>query len=174
MKDRSHHRHTKGFSLVEMVIYVSFLIIFSVIVIEAVLTTTRTLADFQLTRNINSSATTIMERFVRDIRIAYDVDQIESTFGAHPGRLTLKTTDEFGADTTTEFYIDSGRVRVKEGGVDAGYLSSQNVLVDLLAFDFVSNGNTSAVTIRLQLSASRGSMIKTETFYSTTILRGSY
>lgn len=164
----------RGFTLVEMLIYVSFLAVFSVLVINAVIITTKAFADFRLTRDINNSAVTVMERLVRDIRTAHDVDQIESDFSSHPGRLMLETMDDVGADTTVEFYVDSGRIRVKEGGVDTGFLSSQNVTVDILVFDFVTNINTSAVTIRLQLSSSRGSSEKQKTFYSTVILRGSY
>lgn len=163
-----------GFTLVEMVIYVSFLAVFSVLIINSLVITTRAFADFRLTRDVNNSAITVMERLVRDIRDAYDVEQVESTFSSHPGRLTLNTTDDLGANTTIEFYVDSGRIRVKEGGVDTGYISSQNVTVDLLVFDFVTNINTSAVTIRMQLSASRSSVEKQKTFYSTVILRDSY
>ena len=136
--------------------------------------TTRSFAEFRITRDINNSAVTVVERFVRDIREAYNVDFVESDLNSHPGRLTLKITDDLGADTTVEFYVDSGRIRVKEDGVDIGYLSSQNVTIDLLVFDFVSNPNTSAVTARLQISSSRGDLEKQKTFYSTTILRGSY
>ncbi|MCK5590335.1 MAG: type II secretion system protein, partial [Candidatus Pacebacteria bacterium] len=93
----------KGFTLVEMVIYVSFLAVFSVMVVSAVVTSMSAFVEFRLTRDINNSATTIMERFVRDVRIAYDVDQTESTLSSHPGRLTLNTTDEFDNATTTEF-----------------------------------------------------------------------
>ena len=160
--------------IVEMVIYVSFLAVLSGMVVSAIITSMSAFVEFRLTRDINNSATVIMERFVRDVRIAYDVDQTESTLSSHPGRLTLDTTDEFGNATTTEFYVDSGRIAVKEGGVFAGYLSSQNITVDILVFEVVSNLNTMAVTVRLQLSAMRGNIQKTETFYSTTILRGSY
>lgn len=165
---------TRGFTLVEMIVYIALLSVLSVVVINAVVTTTKTFADFRMTRSINESATTVVERMTRDIRMAYDIDQSESILSAHPGRLVLKTTDASGDATTTEFYIDNGRVRVTEGATDIGYLSGNNVTVDLLVFDFVSNAHTSAVTIRLQLSATQGSLSKTETFYTTTILRGSY
>ena len=171
---RRYKKNTNGFTLVEMIVYVAFISVFSVVIMGVFVTTLKVFADFRLTRDINESAIAVMERLVREIRIAYEVDQVESTLGTNPGILHLKTTTVTGTSTTVEFYATSSRVRMEEGGVDAGYLSSQNVNVDLLIFDLITNTNTEAVTIRMQLSATRGSVTKTKSFYSTAILRGSY
>ena len=167
-------KQKRGFTLTEMVLYIFFVSVFSILALQGVLFGTKIFSDFRLTRNINNSAEVILERIVREVRQAYDVNQVESSFGTHPGKLTLKTIDPSDVDTTIEFYVDSGTVKVKEGGVDQGFLGSQDVGVDILVFNFITNANTEAVKTRLQLSAQRGSSQKIKTFYATTILRGSY
>jgi type II secretory pathway pseudopilin PulG len=170
------NKSMRGFSLVEMIVYIAFVSIFSGLVVEGLLTSMRIFADFQLTREVNSTATTAMERMVREIRTANDVDIANSVLGTNPGRLTLKTLDSNGLATTTEFFVDaaSERIKIKEGGVDAGFLSSQKVATDILIFDVITNARTKAVTIRLQLSAVHLPQEKIKTFYSTATLRGSY
>ncbi len=164
----------KGFSLIEMTIYVFFVGTFSVLALNGVFQAIEVFADFRMTRNLNSTAEVILDRVTREVRQAYDVDQAESSFSAHPGKLTLKTIDPSDVDTTVEFYIDSGSVKIKEGGVEQGLLGSSDVAVDIFVFDFISNANAKAIKTRLQLTAQRGSLQKTKTFYATTILRGSY
>jgi type II secretory pathway pseudopilin PulG len=163
-----------GFTLIEMIIYIFFVGTFSVLALNGVFHATKVFADFRITRDLNSTAEVILDRVTREVRQAYDVDQVESSFGTHPGRLTLKTIDPFDVDTTIEFYIDSGNVKIKEGGVGQGLLGSSDVAVDIFVFNFITNTNTKAVKTRLQLTAQRGSSQKTKTFYATTILRGSY
>lgn len=163
-----------GFTLIELMIYVFFVGIFSVIAMNGVLHATKVFSDFRMTRNLNGTAEVVLDRLAREVRQAYDVDQVESSFGTHPGRLTLKTIDPADVDTTIEFYIDSGNVKIKEGGVDQGLLGSSDITVDIFVFNFITNVNTKAVKTRLQLTAQRGSLQKTKTFYATTILRGSY
>jgi type II secretory pathway pseudopilin PulG len=165
-----------GFSLLEMVIYIAFVSVFSGLAIQSLMLASRNFADFQLTREVNSTATTAMERIIREIRTANDIDLANSVLGTSPGRLTLKTIDASGVATTTEFYVDatSGRIKIKEGGVDAGFLGSQKVNTDILVFDVITNARTKAVTVRLQLSAIHLPQEKIKTFYSTATLRGSY
>ena len=104
----------KGFTLIEMIIYVFFVGTFSVLALNGVFQAIEVFADFRMTRNLNSTAEVILDRVTREVRQAYDVDQVESSFSAHPGELTLKTIDPSDVDTTVEFYIDSGSVKIKE------------------------------------------------------------
>lgn len=167
-------KKVRGFTLVEMVIYIFFVGVFSVLALNGVFQATKVFSDFRITRNLNSTAEVILDRVTREVRQAYDVDQVESSFDTHPGRLTLKTINILDVDTTIEFYIDGENVKIKEGGVEQGLLGASNVTVDLLVFNLITNANTEAIKTRLQLTTQKGSLQKTKTFYATTILRGSY
>ncbi len=163
-----------GFSLVEIIIYIFFVSTFSILALNGVFMATKVFSDFRITRDLNSTAEVVLDRLTRELRQAHDVDQVESSFSTHPGRITLKTINALDVDTTVEFYVDGENIKLKEGGVEQGILGSSKVTADLFVFNLITNSNTQAVKTRLQLTAQKGSLQKTKTFYATTVLRGSY
>lgn len=174
MNTSKQHMRNRGFTLIEMVIYTVFVALIAIVSVNAILSMTKTFADLRIARDINNTATVAVERVVREIRNANDIQQAQSTFGTSPGRLTLDTTTSGGAPKTIEFYVDSGRLRVKEDDIDMGPLTSKNVTIDSLIFNLITTSNTSAVKVTLQVTASRGNVSKTKTFYNTVSLRGTY
>ena len=170
---KNKRQFKKGFTLIETILYVTYVSILSAVAITGMINLTHVFTSFQITRDMNNTAEIITDRVIRQMRLAYDIDQSSSNFSVNPGSLVLNTTD-FGVGTTIEFYVDSNRVRVKEGGVDMGYLGSKNINVDILVFDLVTTARTQAVRVRLQLSIDKFGRSYVKTFYTTTILRGGY
>lgn len=170
---KGHYLNKKGFTLIEVVIYVTYVAILSAVAINGVIDLTQVFGSFQITRDLNNTADIVTDRIVRQMRLAYDIDQGASNFGVNPGKLVLNTTDGT-VNTTIEFYVLDGRIKVKESGVDKGYLGSKNVDVDILVFELITNGRSQAVRTRLELSVDRFGNSHTKTFYATTILRGGY
>lgn len=164
----------KGFTLVEMIVYVAILGIITVLTINSTLVMTRAFADLRVSRDLNSSATALFERITRDVRGAYDIDAAQSTFGAHPGRLMLNTKDSGGANTTIEFYVTGNRVNIREGGVDQGSIMTTSTSVSSFVVRQLTSTNTKAVKVEATISATRGNITKTRNFYTTIILRGTY
>ncbi len=164
---------TRGFTLVETVIYIAFVAILSVLATEATMIMMRSFYTLRLTNNINQSATVALERMSREIRNSYDIDATESTLGANPGRLTLKTKDSVGSNTTIEFYISGGQIRIKEGGGDKGSLMTKNATVTNLVFRQIATINSKAIKIELTLRDVYGAIQKDSNFYNTIVLRGS-
>ncbi len=163
----------KGFTLVEMVIYIAFVAILSVLAIEATMVVMKSFYTLRLTHNINQSATVALERMSREIRNAYEIDATESTLGANPGRLTLKTKDSGGSNTTVEFYTSNSQIRIKVGGVDKGSLMTKNTTVTNLVFRSITTINSKAIKIELTLHDAYGASQKDSNFYNTIMLRGS-
>lgn len=164
----------KGFSLVEMLIYATILSILSIVTINAIFSSVRLLAEFRVSRDLNSSTTSLLERVTREIRNARGVDIVQSVFGVNPGRLTLLTKDSNGADTTVEFYFENGTLKIKEGGVTMGILTSSSTVVTNFIVRSLLNPKSSAVKIELGLNATRGEISKSDNFYTTILLRGGY
>jgi len=102
----------RGFTLIEMVVYTAILGIIAVLAINSTLAMTRAFTSLRVSRDINSSATALFERLTRDIRGAYGVDLAQSDLGSNPGRLTLNTKDGGGSNTTIEFYVDNGLIKI--------------------------------------------------------------
>ena len=122
---------------------------------------------------ISDSSANAFERMGREIRNSESIDTGNSTFGVSPGVLTLNSTDESGS-ITREFYVLDGRVRVKEDGVDTGPLTVESVEVVSLVFTRIVSDISEAVKIEMTLEVVNGVDTKSENFYLTVVLRGSY
>lgn len=163
-----------GFTLIEMIVYVAILGIITVLAVNSTLEMTKAYVNLRVSRDMNTSATAVLERMTREIRGANDIDLAQSTLGANPGRLTLNTKDAVGADTTVEFYVENGLIKVKEGGVAKGALMTSSTQASSFIVRSLSNANSKAVKIDLTVAATRGNVSKTRNFYNTVVLRGSY
>lgn len=166
----------RGFTLVEMVIYVAFFSVLSIVTVNATIMVMKSFYSLRITQSISQSATTALERMTREIRNAYAVDTANSTLTTNPGRLTLLTKDDAGALTTVEFYMNNSQLNMKVGGVDKGSLVSKTVTMTNLVFRQATSTNSQAVKVEMTLRDSRDVRLgatKTVKYYDTIVLRGS-
>ena len=173
--DAVRHSARRGFTLVEMIIYVAFFAMLSIIAVNGTIVAMKSFYSLRLNQSINESATVALERMSREIRNAYDIDLTQSTLApTSPGRLTLKTKDASGTDTTVEFYVDgASQLNLKVGGVDNGPLVTKNVTLTNLVFWTITTTNSKAIKIEMTLHDSRAASAKSSKFYDTIVLRGS-
>jgi len=167
-----------GFSLFETVVYVSILAILSISVVNTILITAKATPSLKVIQNINYSGGLIMDRLTREIRTAYDIDLVNSTFNVNPGRLTLETTQSDETLTIIEFYITDGVLKMKEAGIEQGALVSQDVIIKNLTFRKLNTNNSKAIKIELEIESKLGQLPQGKqqlvSFYNTVVLRGSY
>ncbi|MBI5798337.1 MAG: prepilin-type N-terminal cleavage/methylation domain-containing protein [Candidatus Yonathbacteria bacterium] len=164
----------RGFTLVEMVIYVAAFSLLSIVALQATMVVMKSFYSLRLNQSVGTSATVVLERMSREIRSAYDIDTTTSTFGSTPGRLTLKTKNSLGANTTVEFYVDAAsQLNLKEGGVSMGPLVTKTVTATNLVFRSIATTNSKAIKIELTLHDSRATSTQSTKFYDTIVLRGS-
>lgn len=164
-----------GFTLLEALLYVVLLVIISVFVVGAILSMARAASEVRLSRAINNSAAVSLERMVRDIREADEIDETGSIFGTHPGRLTLRASDDDGNSTTTEFELDADDILTVE--VNAGGqapLTAEELEVSNLIFRQIVSSSSRAVKIELAMRNRRGKRIIERNYYDTAVLRGTY
>ncbi|MFH1712098.1 MAG: type II secretion system protein [Patescibacteria group bacterium] len=139
-----------GFTLVETMIYVSIIAVFLVSVVffalEIVQTSQRARIQLEVDQNIRFA----MERMVREIRAADDVNTGSSTFGSHPGVLSI-ANDSLALDPTV-FDVSSGALRLKYGSASALELTSDDVVVTNLVFtDFSRSNRTKNIRISMTI-----------------------
>ncbi len=163
----------RAFSLVEMLIYVAIVSATFVLVVQVCLTLSRSYVSLRNAKNIQSALSVGLETMVREIRGAASVDLAGSVLGSSPGRLKLNTTYN-GAVSAVEFYATSSRLVMYRDGVFQGPLTLQNVSVTNLLFRHMATNTAQAVKIDITLQTGTGSTTKTESFYDTVVLRGSY
>ena len=159
----------RGFSLIEMLVYIAVLVSVTLAGVLTYLSLSTNLVRYETERAMSHAAQVSLERMVRDIREATSIDLGLSTLGTSPGVLTLVS----GA-TTTKFSLSSGNVLLTRNGVDIGPLTNDNVTVNQLLFRRYSGTSTELIRIALTLSASNKAASTTQTFYSSAVLRGTY
>lgn len=159
-----------GFSVIEMLIYMSILIIVSSVVVSIFVTYGRVLSELKAKSRLTDSAVTVMERLVYEIRNADALDPYSTTLDVDNGTLGLQNVT--GEDVY--FELTGGQVTVTVGAEPTLVLSPDNVEIETLRFHKYDNPNTDLVRVIMTISATSSDTNVTETFYGASVLRGSY
>lgn len=163
-------RNNNGSSLLETLIYAAILGLVVVFTTNSILAMMKSYSSVKLSRDINFSVSVAMERLANEIRLANDIDDAGSVFTANPGKLKLDMTG-----STIEFFLSGTGLFVKEGADAPEALTANTTEIISLVFNKITSSTVSkAVKISLTAKAKGGRMEKTEKFYNTVILRGSY
>ncbi len=166
---------TKGFTLVETIVYLALFVVLLVGIINSVLILTSSYRNVRVARSIESSAINTMDRIIREVRNAESIDYSQSNFGINPSALSLNTVDELGNTGTVRFYVQGNRVFLQENGVLSGPLTNANVTVSSLIFRNIVSTSSTAVKIEMSISStSTNSVFITRDFQGTAVIRGSY
>lgn len=168
-------KHQRGLTLIETIVYITIFAVISLAAINSLIMVMNSFNKGRLWSKIGSSAESALERMTREIRLSYDIDA-SSNLGSHPGHLVLNTY-VLGTETptTVEFYLDSGKIMIIDRGASAVALTSDDLTITNLIFRQINASSISkAVKIEMTIQGSSGNYQKTERFYNTAILRGSY
>ncbi len=160
-------------SLAEIIVYVGLMALLLVVITNILFTLSRLQRTATYARAVENDAYGAIDRMVREIRDADSVDATATTYDANPGRLTLLSTDSGGASHTTEFYLQGGVLKFKEDGVYVGVITSSTTDINNLVLRQI-NSTSTGIKIEMQITAGSGQYQKTENFYDSAILRGSY
>jgi len=169
-------KHLRGFALMELIIYAAILAVISVLTVNAILIMTKSFGSFKASRDLNVSVRTALERITREIRLANGLNSGESVFDVSPGRLILNTVDqETESPATMEFVLNNGAIKYQKNSAGLEPLTGAETGVSRLIFRKIQNASTSlAIKIEITAGAGRGVYQKTENFYATAVLRGTY
>ena len=147
IKAAVHTRVTRGFSLVELILYTAILsIVVSALTMTGV-SLLRTFVYMQASADVAETATVALERITREVRFAYNVDTGASSLLTDPGVLVLETTDESGDPTTVTLTLADGRIYIAEGVDTPSPLTRDSVDITHLVFTHTIGTNTQAVRI---------------------------
>ncbi|MDP3874949.1 MAG: type II secretion system protein [bacterium] len=161
----------RGFSLVEMLIYISILVLMLAVIMNIVVSVVRSGRIINALRNVENSATVSLERLVREVRQAESVDIGLSFLDSSPGKLVLVGTDSSGNPRTVEFYLSSGRLLFKENGADIGALTQADAWVSSLVFRRFFGPNSEGIKTEMTIESGTSTHYRSEKFYSSAILR---
>jgi len=165
----------KGFSLVEIIIYLGIFSFISIFTINSLIISMSAFNATHTNHILLESGLSSIDRISREIRQANSIDIGSSYLGSSPGVLQLNTKDSSGISTTIKI--------TKEGSVLNLYspantliapLLDSDVAIDSLIFTRIDTTAGEAVRVEMTLRDTKSKTIKTENFYNTIILRGSY
>src|SRR3989344_2322490 len=103
-----------GYAVLELFFYISFFAVFCLLVINAIVTMTRSFRETAIQAEWTQSAN-IMERISREIRKANSIDPVRTS-----SDLKLNTTTAGGAVKTIEFKFISPNIELWDEGANIG------------------------------------------------------
>lgn len=161
------YKKKKGFTLVEVLVYLAILLVASSAAVSVLLSLRFVLERNRVERALADTATSLLERLVREVR---DAERV-STIGS--GLLELTRSP-----TTTRFYQSGGDVIVKTevGGVTVSEyaLDSAHTEISNLTFASYTVGTTTMVRAVFAATITGVYASTTENFSTAAVLRGSY
>lgn len=163
-------KRKKGFSLIEMVVYIAILVFMLVIVIEVVFSIARSSRTVRAVRNVETSAISALERMGRELRKADSINTASSTLSTSPGVLSL-SGEESGVAYSAQFYLSGGRVMLRENGIETGALTHASSTVTSLVFSRFYATSTEGIRIQISIESGTTTAYRVETFYSSVLLR---
>jgi len=173
VKQQAHTMGKRGFTLVELLVYISIMTLALVSIVVLLTSATRIMNRVKEVKEVRSSALISLERMEREIKNATSVVVGESDLGTTAGSLTLQSADELGNPLEVSFDLEGGDLLLYYDDVSRGSLFSENVSATELEFYRVDNTLSESVKIKLTLSHD-DAPTKEETYYLTAVLRGSY
>lgn len=169
MKTKKIHLN-KGFSIIELIVYLAIFTAMSVVVINSFIIVLSTFSTIRTNQDLLDSGSVSMDRISREIRQAKSIDVVNSTSDT----LQLNSTNSSGDNVVIKFKKDGILLNLYEDGNIVGNLLAQNIILNSISFDRISTGKSEGVKIKMILQDSRSKANKTENFYDTVVLRGGY
>jgi len=160
-----------GYTLVEILFYISIFGILSLVVINSMIVMTKAFRETTINRDI-MQAGNIMERMSRDIRRS----NIVLSMNVNGTNLELNTLilNQDQVYQPVKFVYSGTDIQLYENNVFIGNLNSPDIAVTTLTFDPILNTVAGAVKMSMTVQSKHYGSTRTETFYDTVILRGGY
>jgi len=144
----------KGFTLIEMLIYIAVLSIIILAVSSFFLWTVRSNTKAKAMRETQDNARRIMEIMTSEIKEAKNIYTPTSIFDSHPGQLSLETTKYLPEGETKsyiDFYLCEERLCLKKESQNPITLTSDQVKVSNLVFTQIVSGEIPSIQIDLRI-----------------------
>lgn len=170
MKILKHKNKQAGYSLLELVIYIAFFIMLSILIVRSLVSVMRTYKSASDFRSLQNNGELIMERITREIRLGNSVST--SSCPTLSDNMTLNSKDESGESQIVKFNLSNeGDVILTNTDGVAAAISTAEVTVSTLSFCTFTTGESQGVKSHVVLVTKSVNPV-TADFYSTILLRG--
>lgn len=175
IKKNNTNQHIKGFSILEIIIYLALLCIVSVLVTSNIISLFKNYNIVKANQEIEYNAISIFDKLTKDTHDAKNIILEQSLFSTTSGAIALNissSTDD-NASNTVKFYLNDGKIKYDKDGNYVGNLSTNNVNVSKFNIYYISSTTTEAIKVELSLDSSPHLSLKnySKNFYTTIQLR---
>jgi type II secretory pathway pseudopilin PulG len=130
---------SRGFTLVELIIYISILSLVVVGLVSFALSMTSVRAKVYVGQEVGANARIALDVITQKIRAAQSINMGASTFApTNPGTLSLKMADGSRDPTIINLDALNGRLQIKEGVASPVFITGKEVRISNLIFTNLS------------------------------------
>ena len=161
---------TKGYTLLETVVYVAIFIVVLVAVFDMLIMLSKSFTRVRAYNEVRVSGMNTIERMAREIRTASSRDSSSTA-----DDLLVHTTDDVGTAKIVELYWDSvtKNMNIIDDGVDKGALNGSSTEITSLVFRNASSTKGDVIKIEMTARSKKITSV-TANFYDTIVMRGGY
>lgn len=169
-----------GFTLLEAVIYVAFLGIISVVIINFMIQISNAYHVLQAEREVVSNARLVVERMEKSIAQAVEIYTPTSWFNTNSGQLSLiipSSSDPNHQNIYMDFWLDNGRLWMKRDGQNAVPISASSVRIESFYLERITQRlyrEAVKMTVQVKYNAPINLPVASTTLNATIALRGAY
>lgn len=165
----------KGYTLVELLLYVAVVTLIIAAISVLLLWGIRLRAKTQVQEEVLKQAERAMAVMLREIREAQSVYAPTSAFATSTGQLSLQTLrhiPEGEGSGYIDFFLCGTRICIKKESQNPAAITSENVLLDSLVFDFIG-GETDFPSLRISMTAQYSTQSQRPEYQAVVTLRSS-
>ena len=163
------NKKNRGFTLTEMIVYLAIMTIITLALVQSLVVVMKSNRGSFADVNLRNSGYSAMEAMTREINASESIDLYAT------GTLQMKQS---GATKIVKFATSSSGVLNFYSGAGTpvliGPITSKGIIVKYLIFNKINTGKSLAVRIQMKLETTVNNVTRSEWFYTTEILRGSY
>ncbi|OHA64116.1 MAG: hypothetical protein A2842_02385 [Candidatus Wildermuthbacteria bacterium RIFCSPHIGHO2_01_FULL_48_25] len=145
----------KGFTVVEILVYVAVLAVVTGAVFSFLLWTSQSQVVVSSQRRLSIVASQALELLSKEAREARSVYDSTSLYASSPGQLSLETTKDLPegeTETFVDFFLCGSELCMKKEGASPLALTPSEVSIDSLVFTKVVSGNVPSLKVDISLS----------------------
>src|SRR3989344_5665473 len=168
------YSYSKGFTLVESIVYFSLLVILSIVVINSLFSLFGSYSKIKAMQDMETTAIQVLDRITRDARASNTIIDAQSSFSVPQGYVSLYMLAPGGGSMdTVKYYASSSAIKIDKNGTYLGDLSLSSVKVNSFLLRYINGTSTRALKIELglQTSVRHSSSTIYKNFYTTVQLR---
>ncbi len=160
----------KGFTMMELLIYISGLIVIGSVIIMLILHFFSLYKEIVASPRADRTGLLILDRLSKEIRSAKSISMLESQFNTTEGILTIIDQE----NNQKKFFVENGVIKYEENGQAFSVLSSNDFDITNFNFQYVDTSVSEGVRFSIEISYEADRAMQTKSFVGFALVRESY